>query len=238
MNPLTREEMELVSETEKYAASILHALNSVTIFKIGDFLVARHNDSKKELVTNSYGAVKKYQVVFVDRLGIPYIKELSKTGVPAGAIIPSLSFSTYGRGVMTSRYLFEVDPEYIDSIILDDQENYNATEALKIKSDAFKDIAKHNKAAKIGQTEPEIVAYVNTLKVGSVIWRSYNTSWIVTHIDTIPKQFMKKIFSYTTPFIKVQTNKGLEVEVALQDFKNKSIYKDRPRTYKELKDPK
>lgn len=230
--------MDLVAETEKYAASILHALQSVTIFKVGDFLVSRTNDAKKELVTNSYGAVKKYQVVFVDRLGIPYIKELNKAGKPAGAIIPSISFQPYGRGIVTSRYFFEVDPEYTDSIILDDQDGYNATEVLKAKSDAFKDIAKHNKAVKVGQSEPEVVAFVNTLKVGSVIWRSYNTSWIVTHIEPIPKQFMKKALSNTTPFIKVQNNKGMELEIALQDFKNKSIYKDRPRTYKELKDPK
>lgn len=237
---LTPEEKRFIHENEVYVASIMLAIQKITVFKVGDFLIAYENTregKKGKLLENSYGATKKFQVVVTDSLGIPYMKELNKNGTPIGRLICPVEFNSYGRGV-TARLIFEVDPDYADSIILDDQANYNAVDGMKSKSDAFKAVAKHNKAVKINNDDQSLIAYIKTLKVGDVIWRSHATSWIVQNIEPLPKQFMKANIAMMTPFLTVKTNKGIDKELSFLDLKNIVLYKDRPRTYKELKDPK
>lgn len=240
---LTYEEQEIVQRNEKSVADTLSVLNTYcNKFKIGDFLIAfkRKNafapDAKAEIVKNSYGAVRKFQVVYIDKVGLPYIKEVSKKGVPAGVMMSTVQSDHYG-GFRFGPYMFEIDPEYADSLILQD-DGFNPSEILKERSDAFKEIAKYNKSVKIPNTETDIIAYIKTLKVGDIIWRTHTNSWIVTKVEPIPKKFMRNATNYSTKFITVKQMNGEEKEMGIWDFNNISIYKDRPRSYRELKDPK
>lgn len=235
---LTYDEQDIIQRNEVSITNTLAVLNNYCHkFKVGDFLIAKQfGASKPEVLRNSYGAIKKFQVVYVDKVGLPYTKELNKKGEPAGRLIAAVQFDHYG-GFRFGPYAFEIDPDYADSLILQD-DGFDPSEALKERSDAFKEIAKYNKSVKIPSGADEIVAYLKSLKAGDIIWRTHTNSWIVTKVDPLPKKFMKNATNYSTKFITVKQMNGEEKEMSVWDFQNISIYKDRPRSYKELKDPK
>ena len=242
---LTPEEKELIKTNEQLVDNVMAIINVVNKFKEGDFLVAFHHatgfgDTRVRPVVNSYGAAKKFQVVAVDKHGISYMKELNKKWKPSGRLISSVRHNT-ARGTLHYNleltYNFAVDPDYADAIILDDQANYDASNILKEKSDIFKDIAKYNKSIKIKTETKELATFLTTVKVGDILWRSNMSSWSVTQIGIIPRSSASRI-AYSTPFMKVITTKGKEEELCFNDICNKALYTARPRTYKELKDPK
>jgi hypothetical protein len=242
---LTAEEKEYIKRNENMVGDIMTVINAVKQFKEGDFLIAFHSatgfgDTRKRPVTNSYGAVKKFQVVAVDKHGIPYMKELSKKGKPVGQLISSIkNDSNRGMGYNYSQtYIFEVDPDYTDSIILDDQANYDAANNIKIKSDTFKDITEHNKKHKVKSHDAkDLIQFLSTVKVGDLLWRSNISSWTVLEVALVPRDRGNRIQDYT-PFMKVQTNKGKITSLCFYEIRGKALYTDRPRTYRELKDPK
>lgn len=233
------------------------AIDKVKQFKAGDFLIAFHNrqlqgnyhtlqqvfglpakmdTTKKEPVVTSYGAVKKFQVVFVDKHGVPYMKELNKAGKPSGGIITSIQFDH--RGIAKQAYVFELDPEFADSIILDDQANFNATKIMKEKADAFKEIAAHNKKIRIRFDKArDVVNYCNTLKVGDTIWRSNQSFWIIQEINKVNHQNLTWQVT-SQKFMKVKNQKGEELEISIEKVFASAIYSAQPRTFRELKDPK
>jgi hypothetical protein len=242
---LTAEEKAYIKNNEKAIGDVLSIINAVKQFRDGDFLIAFHQatgfgDTKLRPVTNSYGAVKKFQVVAVDKHGIPYMKELNKNGKPAGQLISSIqNDSQRGMGYnYRQTYIFEVDPDYTDSIILDDQEGYDATGILKAKSDTFKEIAEHNKKIKVEANDAKLLAaFIATIKVGDLLWRSNVSSWVVVEINPLPRDKANRIENYI-PFAKVTTNKGKTIPLCFHDFRGRALYTSRPRTYKELRDPK
>ena len=135
-------------------------------------------------------------------------------------------------------YLFEVDPDYADAIILDDQGNYNASNILKMKSDTFKEITEHNKKIKVECNDAKLLAvFLSTVKVGDLLWRSNKSSWAIIETHPVPRDKGGRIENYG-PFMKVTTNKGKTKELCFDDFRRKALYTARPRTYKELQDPK
>lgn len=242
---LTAEEKEYIKNNENMIDGIMSHLNAVRKFNKGDYLIAfypasYHGDTKKRLVTNSYGAAKKFQVVAVDRHGVPYMKELNKQGKPVGQMVCSIKYDmqnvTHVDTALT--YIFEVDPDYTDAIIFDDQGNYNASNILKMKSDTFKEITEHNKKHKVNCSDAKLItAFLATVKVGDLLWRSNKTSWAVTEINPIPRDKGGRIENYSV-FMKVTLNNGKIQELCFDDFRRKALYTDRPRTYKELRDPK
>jgi hypothetical protein len=237
---LTNEEKALIQVNEKAVDDIIVTIEAVKCFKDGDFLIAFYPrskfdlDKKRQPVINSYGAIKKFQVIAVDKHGIPYMKELNKSGKPIGGLIPSM---TYSSRHTHQTYEFEVDPDYTDAIILEDQENYNATSAIKEKSDTFNAISKHNKKIKINTYDIDnLINFLNQVKVGDILWRSNVTSWSVVEIKPLPPQI--KFTGFHDKFMKVLTNKSTEKYVSFSDVRWCALYTDRPRSYRELKDPK
>lgn len=242
---LTAEEKEYIKNNEAAIGNIVAVINAVKQFKEGDYLIAFYQstgwgDDRKRPVTNSYGAPKKFQVVAVDKHGIPYMKELSKKGNPVGSLISSIK-NNNDRGIgynYEQIYYFEIDPDYTDAIILDDQNAYDASNVLKIKSDTFKEITEHNKKIKVESNDAKILAvFLNTVKVGDTLWRSNISSWTIIEINPVPRDKSNRIENYT-PFMKAVTNKGKTVTLCFHDIRGKAIYTAQPRTYKELRDPK
>lgn len=239
---LTAEEKNFIQSNETMIESILSSIQVVQQFKDGDFLIAFHKLSpydghkKKRPVTNSYGAVKKFQVVAVDKHGVPYMKELNKKGKPVGRLISSIEHDNHGG--FQPGLLFEVDPDFADAIILEDQANFNASNILKEKSDTFKEIALFNKNIKVDcQDIKKLATFLSTIKVGDLLWRSNISSWTVQEVDPLPRDKGGRIENHKN-FMKVTTNKGKEEFISFWDIKGKALYTDRPRSYKELKDPK
>ena len=240
---LTAEEKQFIKENEKLLEEVLSSLAAVKQFKEGDYLIAFEPpspwNSKKRPIVNSYGAPKKFQVVYVDKHGVPYMKELNKKGKPIGGLVSSIQHNHSHSNRHTSlTYAFEVDPDYTDSIILQDQENYNAGNILKEKSDTFKEISIHNKNIKINTNDPKLLsAFLATLKVGDILWRSNISCWNVTQIDPLPKDKAGRI-QYHQHFLKVINNKGKNLYLTFSNLNRLALYTARPRTYKELRDPK
>ena len=243
---LTAEEKEYIKQSESMIDGIMACLNAVKQFNKGDYLIAFHQatgygDTRKRQVLNSYGAAKKFQVVAIDKHGVPYMKELNKQGKPTGRMICSIKYEqnqymTNIRSALT--YHFEVDPDYADSILLDDQAGYSASSALKVKSDTFKEISLHNKKIKVDCFDAKnLAAFMATVKVGDLLWRSNLSSWAVIEINPIPRDKSNRI-EHNSVFMKVTTNRGKVEELCFGDLRRIALYSARPRTYKELKDPK
>jgi len=242
---LTAEEKEYIKQSESMIDGIMACLHAVRQFNKGDYLIAFHQgygwgEDGSRPVTNSYGAAKKFQVVAVDKHGVPYMKELNKQGKPTGQMICSIKYEKQNRSHIDTAltYRFEVDPDYTDSILLDDQANYNASSALKVKSDTFREISEHNKKIKVDCFDAKnLAAFIATVKVGDLLWRSNVSSWAVIEINTIPRDKSNRI-EHNTSFMKVTTNVSKVKEICFGDLRRIALYSARPRTYKELKDPK
>lgn len=244
---LNTQELEFISKQERVYGSFLKCIEELSKFKMDDVLIAFYppnpyfgQKATREQLTNSYGAPKKYKIVHVDKNGVPYMKELNKNGIPAGNLIYPISQNrNYGQTQEYSLdYLFEVDPELIDAHLFDDMDGYNPTEVNKQKADSFKEIAKHNKELKI-RTEDNVklMEFIDSLVVGSKIWKSNTNAWTVTAIAPKPLDVRGKT-NWNAPFITVVDHRNRILNLSCYDFKHKALYSGQPRTFRELHDPK
>lgn len=238
---LSPHEEQFIKDRETQIGLLLEAIESVKKFKAGDYLIAftpasRWNGRKQ--ITNSYGAPKKFIVVDVDKYGIPYMKELNKKGLPHGHLISSLKVD---RNYMVSinEYDFEIDPDYTDSLIMMDEENYDASMTHRVKGDLFKAITKHNKSIKVKTSDAQtLINFLQNLKVGDVIWKSIKTNLTVIELQPIPLTHRGTRLAEHTVFGKVKDSKGKEHELDSMFFRWGAFYTAQPRSYNELKDPK
>jgi hypothetical protein len=231
---LTLEEKHFISTNEQSIRSIIGILDEVKQFKVGDFLVAyRPNRSSevKKYYTNSYGAVRKYTVVALDGLGLPYMKEINKKGNPCGQLISPITYDSYNnRFSHNPHYTFDVDPGFEDAILLGEDENYKVNELHEEKSAIFKEVTLHNKKCSILTDDiGPLLKFFKTLKVGDVLWRNRNSSLVILDCSNLRGSMS---------LIKFQSSRGAIVEIAIQDFLYTRLYSDRPRSFKEVHDLK
>jgi len=240
--PLDSYELDFIKQREDVIASIIGAIKDVAQFKIGDFLIAyqpANSWQKRRQVVNSYGAPKKYTVVHTCKFGIPYMKELNKKGNAVGQLICPIKFDDRNRVVAASDYEFEVDPDYADAIIMDDEANYNATDLHKVKSDTFKEITNHNKSLKVNCHDGvALLHFLKTLKVGDVVWKSIKTHFTILTLDPIPTTHSGSRLDDKKVFGTAQDSKGKIFDLDGSTFKWSAIYTGQPRSYNELKNPK
>jgi hypothetical protein len=244
MSKLKREEISFIERREKDFKGFLKRIEAMQRFQLGDYLIGfevddpdYHSTSRpEEPILNSYGLPTKFKVVAVDKNGIPYLKELNKKGLPFGRLISTVEFhQDHGED---DDLIFKIDPDYTDSILLGESE-FDPTKIQKVKSSLHKDITKHNKQNKINTYDlKSLETFLNTLSVGSTVWKSNTKSWTVIKIikRTIPKDARGCAIKWETPLLEVQDSKGLIFEVTINDIRYKAFYQARPRTYKELND--
>lgn len=241
---LSNDEIEYIKERERGVLQTLNTLKELSKFKEGDFLIAFESTRgwgarEKTQVMNSYGTAKKFIVVHVDANGIPYMKELNKKSAPVGQLISPVRMDNGYGVVRLAEYSFEIDPDYTDSIILEDEANYDASQAHRVKGDLFKEITKHNKSIKVKVNDSQsLISFLKTLKVGDVLWRSIKTNLTITQLDPIPVTHKGTHINEDKIFGRAKDSKGKEINLNAQFFKWYAIYTGRPRSYNELKDPK
>jgi hypothetical protein len=235
-------ELEIIRQTETHISTVLKAIEIARQFKLGDYLIGfyprgYHSESRSP-VLNSYGAPKKYQVIHVDSNDIPYVKELNKAGKPSGNLITLMKQGNrfeYESGSIE----FEVDPDYADSIIMADEENYDASLVQRLKGDLFKEITAHNKSIKVKTIDSQmLISFLQTLKVGDLLWRSTKTSLIIIELHPIPLTHNGKRLAENVSFGTVVDSKGKEHDLNADYFRYSAFYTAQPRSYNELKDPK
>lgn len=235
-------EMDHIRQREAFLQGILGAIQEVSKFKTGDFLIAYRPQSqwsKRQIITNSYGAVKKFTVVHTDKFGVPYMKELNKHGTPVGQLISPIRFEDGYRAIKQTNIEFEIDPDYADAIIMDDEKNYDAAVLHKVKSDTFKEITKYNKSIKLKfKTNVELLQFLKSLKVGDVFWKSVKTSFKIMTLDPIPTTHNGTRLVEYKIFGTAQDSKGKTFSLDHTKFHWHAIYTAQPRSYNELKDPK
>ena len=241
-NDVLPHELDFIRQREEVIASIVGAIGEVAKFKKGDFLIAFRPQtqwSKRQQITNSYGAPKKFMVVHTCRFNVPYMKELNKKGTPVGQLISPLKFEGGNRAVKSTDLEFEVDPDYADAIIMMDEDNYDAATVHKMKSDTFKEITDHNKSLKVNCTDmKELLQFLQSLKVGDVIYRSTKNHFTILKLDPIPTTHNGTRLDERGFFGPAQDSKGKVFDLGAYVFKWKAIYTGCPRSYNELKDPK
>lgn len=236
---LSSYEAEYIKDRESEMRSTFDILKRLNQFKVGDHCIAYQTRwGQRDLVTNSYGATNKYVVVAIDEFGVPYMKLLNKHGQPQGQLLSPINSN--GEGMWDrSGYDFEIDPDYADSIIMDDEANYDPTGLQREKSNLFKEITAHNKSSKVRlHDEGELLAFLKTLKVGDVFWKSIKTNMTITQLDPVPTKRNGKVVDTVTWFGSATLSSGKVVKLNAWSFYRGSLYTKQPRSYNELKDPK
>lgn len=227
-----REDIKILEEAHK---PLLDAIERYKTIKVGDYLVLylTHRDGSTELVKNSYNVTKKFCVVYVTPYGLPMVKSVDSKGRPTGAIFECTDDIRhyYTFGAEASGCFFELDPDYIDAILL--KEDY-LSGFNNGKKELWKSISEYNKSIKITtKYAAEIEAFFSTLKTGDTIWVSNSSFYHIQEIKILGnwrKQKNKK-----THTVLITTNKkGQTKKLYAADFVFKALYKSRPRSYKEM----
>jgi hypothetical protein len=191
---------------------------------------------------NSYGAPIKYKVVHISDRGIPFIKMTSKKGDPIGKLYSSCSAESDNYRHMNQRFQFELDPDFADSLLLQDQ--YDPAQLHKSKQDIWKAVTEHNKACKVTTQElKDVVEFFKQVSVGDTLWTSNNGSILVQDKKTMSPADFNTASKWRLrthmkgPFITVLTVRdkhGKVKDITADYFWQKALYRERPRTYKEL----
>jgi hypothetical protein len=235
---LQAHEKRHMKEFEESVGKIMESLEKVKQFKEGDYLVAfedhrdysgRGNMVTKPL-TNSYGATRKFQVVHIDSNGIPHAKEVTNKDNVAGALVSCL------KGFASNHNIdFVLDPDYAEAIILGMADEFDPNLIKKNLSSIHKEITDYNKGIKVNTRDrKQVIAFIDSLSVGSSYWTSTSTQYIVQDIAAIPRDKSNRVLP-DVQFVVVKNNKGRIVKHSLWSLEDKNIYLGRPRTYSELK---
>ena len=96
-------------------ASILRMSKTWNNFQVGDVLISYymdHNGKKSTLrhVSDKCPTPKKFQIVYKDKLGMPWLRHIRVAG--------GLGDKIFAMSFYHSTYVFVVDPIYIDSMLL------------------------------------------------------------------------------------------------------------------------
>lgn len=224
--------------------AILTTVERAKQWKLDDYLVLYTSDhlGNMQVQTNSYGAPVKYKVVHLTNLGIAFVKKTSKKGEPVGRIYSCCGTESDDYRNMTQKFQFELDPDFADSLLLQDE--YDPAQLHRSKQDIWKAVTEHNKACKVSTQElKDVVEFFKSVNVGDTLWTSNNGHFLVQDKKTkSPSDFNRVAkWRYQTrmkgPFVTVLTirdKNGKVREITADAYWQKALYKERPRTYKEL----
>ena len=248
MSKLTPEDRAIIDSLGRDVGKYLDTIKRAQQFKLDDFLVLRIGlyGNKVSTQTNSYGAPIKYKVVHVDTHGIPFVKRVNKNGEPMGRVSSCIGMDDDEYFNETAVFSFELDPDYADSILL--QDNYDPTSLHRSKKDIWKAVTEHNKACKILTHDlKDLVNFFNSVSIGDTLWTSNIGSYFVQDKKAIdPTNSIKKaryamtagqvklLLQPTVISLTVMDKHGNIKDITPDFFHYRALYKDRPRTYKEL----
>lgn len=244
-NQLTTDDYQIIKEfNDKFEAG-LDALEKAKQLQVGDYLVLYLDDGlgKMTLQINSYGAPVKYKVVHSSKHGVPFIKKVSKKGDPIGGLLTCMgSLETDEYRMSGQKFNFELDPDYADSLLLQDQ--YDPSTLHKSKKDIWKSVTEHNKAYRIKTWDlKDVVAYFNTINIGDMLWTSNTGSYFVQDKKVMSaKDFNDKaswknrtsMKGLLLTVLSIRDKNGKVRDITADFFQGKALYKERPRSYREL----
>ncbi len=245
-NQLSSEDKLILDDFVQLFEAGFEAIEKAKQIAVGDYLILHlHDPVRNEMVQqkNSYGAPIKFKVVYCSKHGIPFVKRVNKKGEPVGRLFSCMgALHTDYFHKPGQKFEFSLDPDYADSILLQDE--YDPAQLHKSKKDIWKTVTDHNKAHKIKTRHMnDVIAFVSTVKVGDMLWTSRTGYFLVQNIAIkSPRDFNATAKHIDRTHLKLATivvltikdKKGTVKDVAPNFFYWKALYRERPRTYKEL----
>lgn len=241
---LSGDDLAVVKQFNTIYEAILTTVERAKQFKLNDYLILRISEPNGALSiqTNSYGAPIKYKVVHVTDLGIAFVKRTGKKGEPTGRIYSCCGTEGDNYRKMAQNFQFELDPDYADSLLL--QDGYDPAQLHKSKQDIWKAVTEHNKAARVDTTTVnECYKYLLSVKVGDTLWVSHTGFLLVQDKKTMTAAEYNVVAkwkdrtrarTHSVLVVTVRDKNGKIRNVIPDLFWGKALYKERPRTYKEL----
>lgn len=209
---------------EKYLQGILDLINKPTLYNVGDILIAYYpgsEDCPKESIVTSLGFNKKYIVVYVNKFGVPYVKEMAVNGLPTGARMRMANPEEEGIH-------YELDPEYAEAIIMQEVDDYDPYAAHKQAAKEISDIDAYNKSIRLDTSTVKLVsALIASLKEGDILYQGVDRYITITKKNNIPVKL-----GATKVHGAALDHKGKSVIVCEAAFLNKVFYKSRPQSRK------
>ena len=244
---LTTFDEGIIENFEQSYGVVIDLIEKVKQFQVGDYLilyVTRYEGESMAIRKNSYGAPIKYKVVYCTKHGVPFVKRVNKRGKPIGDVSSCVGtlhtddFKSYD----SQKFEFVLDPDYADSILLQDE--YDPANLHRSKKDIWKAVTDHNKSCKVKTHNlKDVTTFFNTVNIGDTLWMS-NVSHVLVQDKKImsPKDFNQQVkrkdkTGLRSPLIPILTirDKNSNIKDITPDFFcTKALYKERPRTYKEL----
>ncbi len=136
-------------------------------FKVGDVLIKQNRWSMSgewKVAKTSVGAPKKYMYVFENELGIGYIKQLKVDG----SGFTSTLECTANLDPETTQLI--LDPEFVDHMLIGDDEFQYNKEHLAKKNFRQEAIAKNRKLLVRTRAAKKLTAWLHALKPGDKFW--------------------------------------------------------------------
>jgi hypothetical protein len=167
---------------------------------------------------------------------------VNKKGAPVGKIYSCAGTEGDGYRNIKQRFEFSLDSDYADAILLDD--DYDPSNLHRSKKDIWKAVTEHNKACKVKTRDIQDVAtFFKEVGAGDMLWTSNVTYFIVQAMKTMTPQAFNSVARWrlrttckqsSMPVLTVKDKKGKIFDISPDFFHHKALYKERPRTYKEL----
>ena len=243
MVDLSTEEKRIISQCETRTKEILTCIELARQYKVGDFLIGfkRGYDNVYKQITTGYGTFQKWVVVAQDSMGCCYVKAVDSNGKPRGHMSALLSESNGWDGLK-----FELDPEYVNAIILSQSEDFDPVEKQRRNKSIRKEIIEHNKKCKVDCQDAELLeSYMRKeMNVGDTFWISIKKNFVITGKEFIklkdaPRdEFSHPVFRKLNSITKitVRYSNGEVGSLYPTTLHRTNLYSAQPRTYKELSD--
>lgn len=221
--------------TSKQVAVIL----GNTSFKVGDYVIAHkvinlYNHEYKigpQLFRND-GAPRKYKIVFVDKLNIPYARPINKAGKLYGWPTSPVYFDNWNSRLRNSYIHFKIDPDYLDSTLFDETENFDPAAAAKECSTKMDEIKNHNNSVRVSlSTNKEVIDYLTSLKVGDVVWKSPKKFYTIVELNKFELTPKTKRVKLSSTLGKIKDERGEEYDLKRSFFNNR-LYSSQPLSRK------
>lgn len=240
---------DFIREEEASISELLELIKRVSHFKVGDYVIGsqrvdRFNAEKFTPILDSYGNRTKFMIVYVNKLGMPYAKKLNNKGEVRGEVIPAISFlnSDCSIGMPYMDILFEVDPDYVDSIILQSAE-FDPVARQRMLADRRKEILEYNKKHTLYfEDGNECLIFFKGVKPGTLFWKSNNCYMTFDSVVITPSTFVYnkgKLKGQKTPDIIhliFLNKKGAKLYHKLDAICMIKLFTAQPRSLKELKE--
>jgi len=189
---LSKEDLRRVNNCDYYKQTkLIMKVNELhKNFVVGEvyFIKEKRSGGKDRYVSRAYGnKPDKFMIFHKDSDGFVFVKRINANG-KLGKEVQCLT-TQYAN----PRYEFEADPEYIESIILDDEASYDPLKAEKALNKLKGQIRRKNKKLEIVYDDAaDAYKAICAYKVNDVIYDANTTygqgimEWTVTQIESAP----------------------------------------------------